>query len=71
MLIADRFEGDFIICTDDEGTPVSLEKASVLAPVKEGDILIETQSGCYRVDKALSKARRRSMRKRLDSIFGE
>jgi hypothetical protein len=71
MLITDRLEGDFIICTDDEGTPVTLEKASVLATVKEGDILIETQGGCYEVDKVLSKARRRSMRKRLDSIFDE
>ena len=69
MLITDRLEGDFIICTDDEGTPVTLEKASVLTPVKEGDVLVKTQCGCYEVDKVLSNARRRSMRKRLDSIF--
>jgi len=71
MLIVDRFEGDFIICTDGEGAPVMLEKAAVLTPVKEGDTLIETQSGCYDVDKALSAARRRKMRKRLDSLFNK
>jgi hypothetical protein len=69
MLIVDRFEGEVIICTNGEGAPVTLDKAAILSPVREGDALIETQNGCYDVDKSLSDARRRKMRKRLDSLF--
>ncbi len=69
MLVLDRFEGEFIVCIDGEGAPVTLEKTAVLAPVKEGDVLVEAECGRYVVDKALSASRRKEMRKRLDSLF--
>lgn len=68
MLIVDRKEGEQIICTDDSGALVALETASLLQPVKEGDVLAEAEGG-YRVDDVATAQRRQRMRRRLNSLF--
>ncbi|HMM32208.1 MAG TPA: DUF3006 domain-containing protein [Clostridia bacterium] len=68
MLIVDRKEGECVICTDDAGVSIVLDSASILQPVKEGDVLTEAEGG-YVVDGAATAHRRQLMRRRLNSLF--
>ncbi|MCE5236473.1 MAG: DUF3006 domain-containing protein [Clostridiaceae bacterium] len=68
MLTVDRFEGERVVCIDDEGEPVVLGISELLSPAREGDSLREVAGG-YAVDAAATDARRRRMRERLNRLF--
>lgn len=67
MLIIDRFEGDFAVVEAD-GKWLDIPKSLLPPDAARGDIL-KPCSGRYTIDKALTKARREEIQKRMEELF--
>ena len=68
MLIADRFEGDKVVCETDDGSMVHLCLSDFFGAVKEGDVLI-LKNGKYTADQAETKKRREMIQKLSKELF--
>lgn len=67
MIIIDRFEGDYAYLEYDEETR-RVERTSLPAEAKEGDLLIKTDQG-WQVDKDATQRRRQALAQLRHSLL--
>lgn len=58
QLVIDRFEGNFVVCEDENKNIVNIKKEDIPKEVKEGDILVE-KNGKYVIDYVKIKDRKK------------
>lgn len=66
----ERKEANFAICEDDDGGQMKLDIGELPQDVREGDIIVRTESG-YAVDREETESRRRKMSALQKSVFGK
>jgi len=67
-MIIDRFEGEYAVCEQQDGTFIHIERSQIADAAKEGDVLVRT-GDCYRVDAEATAARRAHIRNLFDGLF--
>ncbi len=67
MLIIDRFEGDFAIC-ETGAEYIRIPRGLIPPDASEGDVLSDTESGTYILDKAAANARREAAKRRFAAL---
>lgn len=67
-LIVDRFEGNFAICEAEDKTMVNIDRSRLPLTVKEGDIVIETNTG-FVIDKNETDKRRERISKLMKDLW--
>ena len=66
--IVDRFEGEYAVLENEDGTTVDVLKELVSAA--EGDVIV-FKDGVYYADKEQTLARRRMIEEKMRKLFGE
>lgn len=66
ILVVDRFEGNYVICEDDDRKLFAIGQEEMPANVKEGDAVIINDEGEIAID-AQETARRRQKTKKLQN----
>lgn len=54
----DRFEGEFVVCEDDNGDMIEILRKNIPAHAREGDVLTVDDVGNYYVDQCETQRRR-------------
>ena len=67
--IVDRFDGHYAICENEAKEFISINMDLLPPEIKEGDCLCFDGNGVYYIDYELTKERKKSIRKKLDSLF--
>ncbi len=68
MLIVDRIENGFAVCETEEQMIISLPLSKCSGPVREGDVLVETD-GVYRADPEQTEKLREEARTLSKDLF--
>ncbi len=70
MLIIDRFEGNLVVCKDNDNNLVELSVEVLPEEITEGDILV-SKDGAYYVDKDATEARRKMLNNKMNMLFNK
>lgn len=68
MLSVERFEGDIAVCIDDDGKSLDIERKKLPKSICEGDIIVKTANGGFRVNKAETLRRKKQLAERLNRL---
>ena len=68
MLTIDRIEG-IIVVADNDGEQITLDISIIDGNVSEGDVIVETSCGRYRVDKDTTDKRRKDIINLQNSLW--
>lgn len=68
MLTIDRIEGKIVV-TDNDGEQMMLDISAIDGDVSEGDVIVETSCGRYRVDKNMTDKRRKDIINLQNSLW--
>lgn len=68
MLIIDRFERNFAVCETQDGNRIEICRDRIPEQSREGDVLIQIETGEYRIDFPSSHSRRQKARALLDGL---
>lgn len=69
LLAVDRFEGNYVICEDDEKKFFAIEKVEAPASAVEGDILRITDDGVIEIDKEETARRKKATLSRQKRVW--
>lgn len=68
-VIIDRFEGQYAICENQDGTMLDLEKVKIPYDAKEGDILRIDEKGIF-IDKEATIKRKNKIEELTKDLWG-
>lgn len=68
MLTIDRIEGKIVVA-DNDGEQLMLDISAFDGDVSEGDVIVETSEGRYKVDKAATDKRRKDILNLQNSLW--
>ena len=68
MIRIDRLEEGIVVCEDQNGNLIYLQRDELPETVREGDCLVPGETG-WIVDEALTRARRQSAAQRFRRLF--
>ena len=68
LYIIDRFEGDFAVLEEDDGTCTDVKKALLPQNAREGDVLFFDGSS-YFIDEAGTASRKKTIEEKMRRIF--
>lgn len=68
--VVDRFEGEFAVIVDDEGTTKNIDRINVSSSLKEGDVCL-LFNGFYHVDNDESHKKKEEFQKLFDKAVGK
>lgn len=68
MLTIDRIEGKIVVA-DNDGEQIMLDISVFDGDVSEGDVIVETSCGRYRVDKDMTDKRRKDIINLQNSLW--
>ena len=68
MLTIDRVEGKIVVA-DNDGEQMTLDISVIDGNVSEGDVIVETSCGRYRVDKNMTGKRRKDIMDLQNSLW--
>ena len=66
----ERKEENIVLCEDDDGGQIKLDISELPQGVREGDIIVRTESG-YVIDREETESRRRKMAALQKSLFNK
>lgn len=66
----ERKEENVVLCEDDDGGQIKLDISELPHGVREGDIIVRTESG-YFIDREETESRRRKMAALQKSLFNK
>lgn len=66
--VIDRFEDDFAVCEDDEGSMVNIDKKTLPIEAKEGDVMIFDCNG-LRIDREETIKRCKRIKELADNLW--
>lgn len=69
--IIDRFEGEFAVCEREDRVMENIARTLLPEDCKEGDCLLLTENGNYRIDAEASDGRRERIEKLMEELFEE
>lgn len=69
MLIIDRFEGEYAVCEEEDGSLKKLPKVFLPGGCREGDCLVSLPGGAWQVDRAATAQRRQEIRRMLGDLY--
>lgn len=68
MLTIDRFDGEFAVCINDNGSIINVKKKLIPDEAKEGDI-IEISENCYIINIEKTKSKFDEIKKLQDGLW--
>lgn len=68
MLFIERFTESKALCEDENGVCREVERALIPTNAAEGDILILSSDGSWKIDRAATEKRRHDMLLRLEKL---
>ncbi|MPN57925.1 hypothetical protein SDC9_205621 [bioreactor metagenome] len=68
MLIIDRFERNSAVCETEDGSRIEIDRSLIPEQSREGDVLIQNETGEYQIDSSSTKNRRQKARALLDGL---
>lgn len=68
-LAVDRFEGNYVICEDNDKKFFAIEKAEAPADVAEGDILRITDDGTVEIDREETARRKKNTKDKQNKVW--
>lgn len=68
MLIIDRFERNSAVCEAEDGAKIEISRDLIPEGAREGDVLIQSETGELQIDASCSMLRRRRARALLDEL---
>lgn len=68
-LTVDRFEGNYVICEDKEKNMFAIDKTEMIKGVKEGDIIVISDSGEISVDREKTELRRKRIQAKEKNLW--
>ena len=69
MLIIDRFEGEYAVCEQEDGSFRKIPKVLLPPGSREGDCLVQDKAGDWQTDRAATRERRERLRKKLEALY--
>lgn len=69
MLVIDRFEGEYAVCEEEDGSFKKLPKVFLPGGCREGDCLTPASEGTWQVDRAETARRRRETQRLLEDLY--
>lgn len=69
LLSVDRFEGNYVICEDEEKKFFAIEKAEAPVDTVEGDILRITDDGVVEIDREETARRKKAASSRQKRVW--
>lgn len=69
VLSVDRFEGNYVICEDDDKKMFAIDVGEMPKGIKEGDIIRISDEGEIHMDEEETKRRRNKVKKLQDSVW--
>ena len=67
-VVIDRLEGEYAVCEKDDRTMTSIEKSTLPADAKEGDVLVINQDH-IEIDVGETAKRKADAKRLLDNLF--
>ncbi|KYD09109.1 DUF3006 domain-containing protein [Heyndrickxia sporothermodurans] len=68
--IIDRFEGEIAVCETEEGKMIEIDKRSIPAKAKIGDVLILVK-GQLEIDQKSTQQRRKEIKKLMNEVWDD
>lgn len=67
--IVDRFEEGFAVCETEKGKYIKIERSKLPKNVKEGDVLTQTFTKAYTIDKKETEKRKKRIKKLAEDLW--
>lgn len=69
MLIIDRFEGEYAVCEEEDGSFKKLPRLFLPVGCREGDCLVPQPGGAWQVDREATAQRRKKIQEMLRNLY--